>query len=367
MLPGIEEDLHVSHGVAGLLGTIPVLCMGVFAPAAVLLLRRLGLRHAVVAATAAIGVGGLLRASVPGMPGVLLFTIPVGIGIGLSGTLLPIAVKERLGHRAGFATGVYSSGIVLGSGIGALIAVPLADLGGRWQTPFIVISAVTLVLLPVWLLLSHDLRGVGTVRTHSARLPLRSRTGWWLVGVFALQGMTFYGLNAWLADSYVERGWSESAAGVLVTVLNLTSLPGTLLVVWFADRFHSLRGLFVACGSVMTLGAVGIVVAPGWAYSWATLDGVAGGAIFALLLILPLDAARRPDEVGAYAGMMLGGGYALTAIAPFALGAVRDASGSFTLSLWLIVGTAATVTAACAFAYPRRLRRHSAEHALPVV
>ena len=34
LLPDIQEDLGVSHAVAGLLGTIPVLCMGVFAPAA---------------------------------------------------------------------------------------------------------------------------------------------------------------------------------------------------------------------------------------------------------------------------------------------------------------------------------------------
>jgi cyanate permease len=36
---------------------------------------------------------------------------------------------------------------------------------------------------------------------------------------------------------------------------------------------------------------------------------------------------------------MLGAGYSLAALAPFVLGAVRDASGSFTGSLWLLVGT----------------------------
>ena len=32
LLPEIDDDLDVSHAVAGLLGTIPVLCMGLFAP-----------------------------------------------------------------------------------------------------------------------------------------------------------------------------------------------------------------------------------------------------------------------------------------------------------------------------------------------
>jgi len=34
LLPSIQTDLGVSHAVAGLLGTIPVLCMGLFAPPA---------------------------------------------------------------------------------------------------------------------------------------------------------------------------------------------------------------------------------------------------------------------------------------------------------------------------------------------
>ena len=34
LLPDIEGDLGVSHAVAGLLSTIPVICMAVFAPAA---------------------------------------------------------------------------------------------------------------------------------------------------------------------------------------------------------------------------------------------------------------------------------------------------------------------------------------------
>ena len=41
--------------------------------------------------------------------------------------------------------------------------------------------------------------------------------------------------------------------------------------------------------------------------------------------------------------MMLGVGYTLSAIGPFALGAVRDATGSYTTSLWLIAGCAGLV------------------------
>jgi CP family cyanate transporter-like MFS transporter len=60
--------------------------------------------------------------------------------------------------------------------------------------------------------------------------------------------------------------------------------------------------------------------------------------MFPLMMTMPLDVARRPADVSAVTGMMLGFGYSLAAIAPFALGAVRDSTGSFRDSLWLLAG-----------------------------
>jgi CP family cyanate transporter-like MFS transporter len=66
LIPSIQLDLDMTHAVAGLLGTIPVLCMGLFAPPAAFLSQRLGSRHALAAALALIGVFGITRAVMPG-------------------------------------------------------------------------------------------------------------------------------------------------------------------------------------------------------------------------------------------------------------------------------------------------------------
>ena len=42
LIPAIQGDLGISHTVAGLLGTIPVLCMGIFAPAAAYVAGAIG-------------------------------------------------------------------------------------------------------------------------------------------------------------------------------------------------------------------------------------------------------------------------------------------------------------------------------------
>jgi CP family cyanate transporter-like MFS transporter len=53
-------------------------------------------------------------------------------------------------------------------------------------------------------------------------------------------------------------------------------------------------------------------------------------------MTLPLDAARGSGEVAALSTLMLGVGYSLAAVAPFALGALRDATGGFTVPLTVL-------------------------------
>src|SRR5262249_52841635 len=84
------------------------------------------------------------------------------------------------------------------------------------------------------------------------------------------------------------------------------------------------------------------------AWAWSVFAGVASGAMFSLVLTLPLDLEHDARRVGALIGMMLGLGYAIGAVSPLILGAVRDATGSFTSSLWVIVGLAAMLLGAVA-------------------
>jgi CP family cyanate transporter-like MFS transporter len=102
--------------------------------------------------------------------------------------------------------------------------------------------------------------------------------------------------------------------------------------------------------------AVGLVALSGTAMVWALLAGVAQGGCFSLVMTLPLDLETLPARVGALVAMMLGFGYTLAALAPFVLGAVRDATGSCDAVLWACVGfLAALVLMAAALPRTRRV------------
>ena len=172
LLPAVQDDLDVTHAVAGLLGTIPVLCMGLFAPPAPFLSGRIGARLAIAAALALIGLFGVARAVAPGAVAVIVRTFPVGVGMGLAGAMLPVAVKQRFADRPGFATAVYTSGITIGSALAATVAVPLSRAAGGWRTPLLVFGAVSTVLAAVWLWLTRSELPHERVDARPLRLPL---------------------------------------------------------------------------------------------------------------------------------------------------------------------------------------------------
>jgi MFS transporter, CP family, cyanate transporter len=361
LIPRIQDSLSVSHAVAGLLATIPVLCMGLFAPPAAYLSGRIGSRGALAGAVALVGVFGIARAVVPSAAGLILLTVPVGIGMGLAGALMPVAVKERFAHRPAFATGIYALGINLGSTVSAPLAVPLAQATGGWRGTLLVYSGFIAALPLLWLLLTRG--GPRHVRTGIAptRLPWRSALTWRLVGIFALMGMTFYGVNAWLPDAFQEHGWSEGSAGALLGVVNGCQLVPSLVVPWLSDRHGSRRLFLVGAAFVITAALVAVILVPSGGWAWAALIGLGFGGLFPMTLTLPLDVAKDPAQVGAVAGMMLGVGYTIASISPFLLGAVRDASGSFRDALWVLV-----VSSAGALAFTATMSRERLGRGVPV-
>ncbi len=330
--------------------------MGLFAPPAAWLLGRAGTRLAIAACLALIAVFGLARAFAPGAALLIVLTFGVGIGMGLAGALMPVAVKERFPDRAGFATGGYVTGINGGAAIAAVVAVPVAHAAGGWRASLVTFSAVTLALLVVWLVLTRGDPPRPVDAERPPLPPLRSRVGWWLVLLFGTMSVTFYGLNSWLPDAYVERGWSESSAGALIGVFNVLTVAPVVLVALLSDRLGSRRPYLVGAAIAFVVGLVGFAALPDAAWLWVVVGGLGVGSMFPLVMTLPLDAEERPDRVGALAGMMLGFGYAFSAVAPLVLGAVRDATGSFEAVLWVIAAFGAIFVVAAAPLSPARLR-----------
>ena len=228
--------------------------MGLFAPAAGPLAARVGATRAMTLVLLTIGIAGIARALAPGAVGVIALTVPIGIGIAIGNVLAPVIVKTAFADRPLLATGLFAFGIQIGAGrqrragraagrrAGRLARQPARDLPG----------------------LRRCRRGVdpggarrppaGERRARAAAALALARPPGASPIMFAFVSTTYYGIGAWLADAFVEHGWSEARAGSLIGILNITALGGTLLVAFAGDRIGSRRTYLVGGLSLVLVG-----------------------------------------------------------------------------------------------------------------
>jgi CP family cyanate transporter-like MFS transporter len=329
----IQDDLGLSGAAAGLLTTLPVLCMGLFAPVSQVLARRVGREATVGWALVLLLLGQLARLAGDQLAVLLLSTLAVGIGIALAGTVLPGIVKEFFAGRSGAMTGLYLLGMMVGAATASALAVPVADALGSWQESLALwglLAAVGLVAwLPVVRRVNH--RAAPDPAERRTPLPYRSRTTWLLAAYLALQSVTFYSQIAWIPTAYESHGWTPRDAGLLLSLWSIAQLVTGVTAPALADRVRDRRPLIAVAVGCNLAGLAGIAFAPeGAPVLWVVLMAFGQGGGFSLGLVKLVDYAPTPAASARLSALVFLVSYSTASLGPFLFGAVHDATGAFT-------------------------------------
>jgi CP family cyanate transporter-like MFS transporter len=335
----ISSDLGLSNAAMGALTTLPVLCMGVFAPSAQKLAARIGAAGAVELAAACLGIGTALRFFGGQVWPLYAGTFVAGVGIAVGGTLLPGLVKELFPpQRSGLVTGLYMFAMMGGATASSALAVPLRDWLGSWEGSLASWSLLGVLGLLAWFPVA---RGAGRHRAANPpaavdhRLPWRHTTAWLVAAYLSVQSWQFYSSLAWLAPTYVSEGWSPTRAGYLLSAFSFAQLVSGLVGPMLTDAVHEHRLLLFGAGACGLFGLLGLWLAPAAApWLWAVVLGLGQGAAFSLALVLLVDYGATPSGSGRLAGMAFLISYSLASLGPTTMGALRDATGGFD-AVWL--------------------------------
>ena len=338
LVHSIQADLGLSGAGAGLLTTLPVLCMGVFAPVSQRLAHSIGREATVGVALVLLLLGLVMRLAGSVLPLLLLSTLLAGIGIALCGTVLPGIVKEFFADRPGIVTGVYLLAMMIGATAASALAVPLAHVLGSWERSLAAWSGLAVVGLLAWLPIvravnDHD---EPSPETASA-LPWRSPTAWLLASYLALQSFGFYSQLAWIPPSYEDRGWSARDAGLLLAFWSIVQLASGIGVPVLADQLTDRRPLVAASVLCGLVGLIGVLVVPDTAtVVWIGLMGLGQGGGFALGLVKLVDYAPSPAASARLSALVFLVSYSTASLGPLVFGALRDATGGFTVPYALL-------------------------------
>jgi CP family cyanate transporter-like MFS transporter len=340
----IQDDLGLSGATAGLLTTLPVLCMGLFAPVAQVLARRVGREATVGWALVLLFLGQVARLAGDVLPVLLLSTVAVGIGIALAGTVLPGIVKEFFADRSGAMTGVYLLAMMVGAATASALAVPLADALGSWEQSLAVWGLLAVAGLAAWLPVVRRVndRGPDDPAERREPLPYRSRTTWLVAGYLALQSVSFYSQIAWIPQAYEAHGWTPRDAGLLLALWSIGQLVTGVTAPALADRLHDHRPLMAVAVGFNLAGLAGIAFAPEAApVLWVLLLAWGQGGGFSLGLVKLVDYAPTPAASARLSALVFLVSYSSASLGPFLFGAVHDATGGFTASFAGLLALAA--------------------------
>ncbi len=331
----VDRDFVLPAAVVGLIGTAPPICFAIFGLLTPQLERRLGLERLAVIAMAAAALGLIARGLAVDGATLLAASALVFAAVGVGNVLLPPLVKKYFPDRIGLVTTVYSTMLAASTFLPPLVAVPIAD-ASSWRLSLALWSVFALAAMVPWIVLLVRERGGAAPGIQSAspavfgrmwRLPL----AWALLAGFTVSGIVAYVSFAWLPQLLVDiAGVSPAQAGALLSLFAAMGLPASLVVPLLVTRFNATRALFGFSVVVGLSGIAGLLVAPAAVpWLWIILLGMSP-LLFPLSLVLLGLRARTHEGAVALSGFVQSIGYAITALFPFGIGLLHDATGSWT-------------------------------------
>jgi CP family cyanate transporter-like MFS transporter len=301
VIPLLHRDLNLSETEIGWLASLPPMLFALAAIPGAVLIARFGIVPALVVGLFLNAIGSAARAALPNAAMLYATTIVMAGGISIMQPALPPLVRAWFPQRIGFATAVYTNGLLVGETIAVALTIPLVLplVNDSWRLSFVVWSVPVLATALLVLACAPRPRSVNGIAAAGRqwwpdwRRPLIWRLGAILGSVNAMYFVT----NAFLPDFLTAAGRPDLISSAL-TAENFCQLPASLVMLAVAGRLVKQSWVYVAAGALSLVSLVGIMTAASgaWIVFWSGVLGFVTTAILVLGLALP-SVLSAPDDV----------------------------------------------------------------------
>ena len=341
LLTAIRGDIPLSFTLASLLTMLPVMAMGLAMFVGLGVSQRLGEQRTVVLSLLIIGLATVSRLFVDSAAELILSAVLAGIGIALIQALMPVLIKSRFSDNAALYMGFYVTSIMGGAALAASFAPLLMTRTGSWRLG---LAGWALLTVPALLFWCAQRAGMPTqpARLSSNRSFFRNPRAWLLAIFFGLGTASYTCVLAWLAPYYVETGWSEQDAGLLLGFLTAMEVLSGLLTPALASRSRDRRWVLGVLLVLIMAGFCGLILSPHHlSLLWPCLLGLGIGGLFPMSLIVSLDHLDDPRRAGGLTAFVQGIGYLIAGLSPLVAGMIRDQFAGFDWAWWTLTAVMA--------------------------
>lgn len=358
LLSAIRAGIPLSFSVASLLTMLPVMAMGLAMFFGIGISQRLGEQRTVLLSLLIIALATLSRLFIESAPQLIVSAVLAGLGIALIQALMPALIKSRFADNVALCMGLYVTSIMGGAAIAASFAPLVMVQTGSWRSGLSIWAILALLALVFWWSQRRQLSSKVTPITGKDSFFTHSRA--WLLAIFFGLGTASYTcVLAWLAPYYVEKGWSEQNAGLLLGFLTAMEVISGLVVPAIANRSRDRRVILMVLLMLIIGGFCGLILSPQrFSLLWPCLLGLGIGGLFPMSLIVSLDHLDNPQRAGGLTAFVQGIGYLIAGLSPLMAGMIRDRLGSFEWAWWSLTAVMAVMLLMVLRFDPQHYSRH---------
>ena len=335
LLASIRGDVPLSFSSAALLTMLPVMAMGLAMFFGMGLAKRVGEHRSIVLSLVVIGVATLSRLFLDSALELIVSAIAAGVGIAMIQAVMPALIKSRFSADVSLFMGLYVTAIMGGAALAASFSPFVLVQTGSWRIGLAIWAGLAVLALVCWSAQRAALPVLPQAGSDKQEGFFGNGRAWLLAIFFGLGTASYTCVLAWLAPYYVEQGWSEQHAGLLLGFLTAMEVISGLVTPALANRRRDKRGVLAVLLVLIILGFCGLILAPQHlSLLWPCLLGLGIGGLFPMSLILSLDHLDHPRRAGSLTAFVQGIGYLIAGLSPLIAGMIRDQLGSFEWAWW---------------------------------
>ncbi|MCK3825827.1 cyanate transporter [Pseudomonas sp. W2Aug9] len=359
LLSSIRVDVPLSFSSAALLTMLPVMAMGLAMFVGMGLAKRLGEHRSIMLSLLVIGLATLSRLLLDSALELIVSAIAAGVGIALIQALMPTLIKSRFSADVSLFMGLYVTAIMGGAALAASLSPLVQVRTGSWRIGLAIWAVLALLALVFWYTQRSALPPLPQAASSTRESFFSNRRAWLLAIFFGLGTASYTCVLAWLAPYYVEQGWSEQNAGLLLGLLTAMEVISGLVTPAIANRRQDKRGVIAVLLALIILGFCGLILSPQhWSLLWPCLLGLGIGGLFPMSLIVSLDHLDNPRRAGSLTAFVQGIGYLIAGVSPLIAGVIRDQLGSFEGAWWSLTAVTVVMLLMVLRFNPRHYVRH---------
>ncbi|MPQ66556.1 MULTISPECIES: cyanate transporter [unclassified Pseudomonas] len=360
LLSAIRGDIPLSFSAASLLTMLPVMAMGLAMFLGMRIAQRFGEHRTIVLSLLVIGLATASRLYLDSTVELILSAVLAGLGIALIQAVMPALIKSRFSHNVSLFMGIYVTSIMGGAALAASFSPFVLAQTGSWRISLAIWALLALVSLVVWFAQRSAVPHLPQASTSHQQESFFSNSRAWLLAIFFGLGTASYTcVLAWLAPYYVEKGWSEQSAGLLLGLLTAMEVVSGLVTPVIANRSQDRRLVLAVLLALIIAGFCGLILSPQrFTLLWPCLLGLGIGGLFPMSLIVSLDHLDNPRRAGGLTAFVQGIGYLIAGLSPLIAGVIRDQLGSFEWAWWSLTAVMAVMIVMVLRFNPKHYAQH---------